>query len=203
MTAIYSGTLSGILILTATAIPFSYSAHYRFSELDTGLLYIAPGVGMILGLLVSGVVIDCMAKRHKQLTKAEDRISLIGTIAGTVIAAGGLAMYGWTARLSLHWIIPLVGLGIFGFGLLPLTTGVQSYLTEAYSSDEAGVMAANSIMRSLASGLLPLSGLIIYRDLGFGWGNTLLAGIVGVSILIPIACKIWGERLRQRFRVDT
>ncbi|KAF2167771.1 hypothetical protein M409DRAFT_65873 [Zasmidium cellare ATCC 36951] len=203
MTALYSGTLSGILILIATTIPFTYSRRYAFSALETGLVYIAPGVGMVMGLLVSGLLINCMSKRHKNISKAEDRISALGVLAGTVLAGGGLALYGWAARHDFHWIVPLIGLGVFGFGLLPLTTSVQSYLTEAYPSDEAGVMAANSIVRSSVSGLLPLSGLVIYRSLGVGWGNTLLAGILGVSILVPICCKIWGERLRHRFRVDT
>lgn len=203
ITAIYSATLSGILILIATTIPFTYSGRYDLSRLETGLVYIAPGVGMIMGLLMSGFMIDCTTRRHTTISKAEDRISVIGAVVGTIAAAGGLALYGWATEYKFHWLEPLIGLGVFGFGLLPLTAGVQSYLTEAYSSDEAGVMAANSMVRSLASGLLPLSGLVIYRNLTFGWGNTLLAGILGVSLLVPIFCKIWGEKLRQRFRVDT
>ncbi|KAK4495585.1 hypothetical protein PRZ48_012853 [Zasmidium cellare] len=203
MTALYSGVLTGILILVATTIPFTYSRRYDFSELETGLIYIAPGIGMIVGLVLSGLLINFMSKRHKNINKAEDRISVIGVLAGTIVAGGGLALYGWADWYDFHWIIPLIGLGVFGFGLLPLTTSVQSYLTEAYPSDEVDVMAANSIVRSLASGLLPLCGLVIYRRLGFGWGNTLLAGIIIISMLVPIGCKIWGERLRQRFRVDT
>lgn len=203
VTAVYSATLSGILILIATTIPFIYSTRYALSELETGLVYIAPGVGMIMGLLISGLLINCMAKRHRHVSKAEKRISVVGVLGGAITAAGGLALYGWAARYNLHWIVPLIGLGIFGFGLLPLTTSIQSYLTEAYPSDEAGVIAANSVVRSLASGLLPMCGLVIYHSLGVGWGNTLLAGILGVSSLVPICCKIWGQRLRQRLGHNT
>ena len=62
---------------------------------------------------------------------------------------------------------------------------MQTYLIDAFTRYAASAVAANTVLRSLFGGLLPLSGLRLYNALGFGWGNSLL-GFVGI-VLIPIA----------------
>lgn len=76
------------------------------------------------------------------------------------------------------------------------------YLIDAYTTYAASAVAANTVLRSLVGGLLPLAGLSMYDALGLGWGNSLIAFIALGLTPIPFVFYIWGERLRDRGRKD-
>lgn len=59
-------------------------------------------------------------------------------------------------------------------------------------------MAANTVLRSILGGLLPLAGLSMYDVMGLGWGNSLLAFVSLAMIPIPFAFYTFGERIRKR-----
>lgn len=62
-------------------------------------------------------------------------------------------------------------------------------------------MAANSLVRSIAGGLVPLGGPSLYDNLGLGWGNSLL-GFLGVAFAgVPLLFYLYGERLRKKYDV--
>jgi hypothetical protein len=80
---------------------------------------------------------------------------------------------------------------------------MQTYLIDAFTRYAASAVAANTVLRSLFGGLLPLSGLRLYTALGFGWGNSLL-GFIGIALIpIPALFSIYGERIRMnpRFQI--
>ena len=63
---------------------------------------------------------------------------------------------------------------------------MQTYLVDAFVRYAASAMAANTVLRSLLGGLLPLCGLKMYNVLGLGWGNSLLGFIALALVPIPI-----------------
>jgi len=74
-------------------------------------------------------------------------------------------------------------------------------LVDTFTLYAASALAANTVVRSIFGAVLPLCGLRMYRTLGLGWGNSLLAF---VSIpLIPVAWLIirYGEMLRTKYPV--
>jgi hypothetical protein len=58
------------------------------------------------------------------------------------------------------------------------------------------------VLRSLGGAFLPLAGQKMYRALGYGWGNSLLA-FIGL-LIVPVAWLFWakGEGIRKRWRVE-
>lgn len=76
---------------------------------------------------------------------------------------------------------------------------VSMYLVDTYSMYAASALAANTIMRSIAGGVLPLCALKMYDKLGLGWGNSLLAFIALAFLPIPFLMQRYGERLRNGF----
>jgi hypothetical protein len=77
---------------------------------------------------------------------------------------------------------------------------MQTYLIDAFTTYAASAVAANTVLRSLFGGVLPLSGLRLYAALGFGWGNSLLGFISLAMIPIPGLFSIYGERIRNNPR---
>ena len=63
---------------------------------------------------------------------------------------------------------------------------VSTYLIDAFTKYAASAMAANTIFRSIVGAFLPLAGESLYRDLGVGWGNSLLVG--AFLYLISLRC---------------
>lgn len=79
---------------------------------------------------------------------------------------------------------------------------IQTYLVDAYTVYAASAMAANSLVRSIAGGLVPLGGPSLYDNLGLGWGNSLL-GFLGIAFAgIPLLFYLYGERLRKKYDVE-
>lgn len=80
---------------------------------------------------------------------------------------------------------------------------IQTYLVDAFITYAASVIAANTVIRSIFGGLLPLSGLAMYDKLGLGWGNSLLAFLALALVPVPVAFRFYGERIRtsKRFQV--
>jgi hypothetical protein len=76
---------------------------------------------------------------------------------------------------------------------------IQTYLVDTFTIYAASAMAANTIVRSIFGGVLPLSGLRMYDALGYGWGNSLL-GFVALGLApIVIFMGRYGDRLRERW----
>jgi MFS family permease len=62
-------------------------------------------------------------------------------------------------------------------------------------------LATTTIIRLVAGAVLLLAGQKLYRTLGPGWGNSLLALIAFILVPIPWMLLVWGERLRKRFTI--
>ena len=84
---------------------------------------------------------------------------------------------------------------------IDLADNLKQYLIDAFTLYAASAVAANTVLRSIVGGVLPLAGLSMYEKLGFGWGNSLIAFISLVMIPIPFVFYRFGERIRKSTKV--
>ncbi|GME24691.1 putative mfs multidrug protein [Neofusicoccum parvum] len=198
--SLYVAVVYGILYLLFTTFTFVFEGQYGFSSGTVGLTYIGIGIGMILGLALVGKLSDATLRRVKAgggEMKPEHRLPFVLTGPPAACIPAGLFIYGWTVEYHEHWAIALFGTMLIGFGLLACMMCVQTYLVDAYTKYAASAMAANAVLRSVFGALLPLAGLDLYKALGLGWGNSLLAFLALALIPVPILFKIFGERIRN------
>lgn len=196
----YVAIVYGILYLLFTTFTFVYHDIYGFNSRSAGLSFIAGGVGNILGLLFTGFTSDRIIKNKQSRgpePQAEDRLNFIITVPSAILLPLGLIMYGWTADKGVHWIAPMIGTGILGFGMMGIYMSVQTYLVDAYPAHAASVTAANAVLRSVLGAVVPLFGLELYDALGLGWGNTLLGLILVVLAPVLWAFAAFGEQIRN------
>jgi MFS family permease len=118
-------------------------------------------------------------------------------IVGSICMPAGLLLYGWGAQYKLPWIVPVLGTGLIGIGLTLTTVSVNSYLVDAFSIYAASAVAASVISSCVAGALLPMAGPSLYKHLGIGWGNSLLAFTAVVFIPVPVLLMRFGERARN------
>ncbi|KAF8577723.1 multidrug resistance protein 4 [Ramaria rubella] len=201
--SLYMALVYGFLYLLFTTFPELFAETYGWGPGISGLAYLGPGVGFItstsLGAPLMTKIYVTLTARNGGVPKPEFRIPTM--IIGGALVPIGLLWYGWSAQERLHWIMPIIGGGIFTFGMMMMYIPIQLYLVDAFDAFQyaASALAAAAVFRCLFGFAFPLFGEQLFQALGVGGANTLLAGI---AILIGVPFPIWiyykGEGMRAR-----
>ncbi|KAI1859964.1 uncharacterized protein JN550_011775 [Neoarthrinium moseri] len=201
--SLYIAFLYGVLYLLFTTIPTVFEETYNFTVSQTGLVYLAMGLGNIIGWAVITLYSD---RSVVQLAKANDGIfepemRLVMSIYFGTFLPITLFWYGWCAYYKTHWAATVLSLVPYGFGAMGIFLPLTTYMVDSYPMYAASAIAANTVLRSLVGAVLPLAGPPMYKSLGLGWGNSLLGFICVIMIPLPIIFYKFGARLRkaQRF----
>ncbi|KAJ5552202.1 major facilitator superfamily domain-containing protein [Penicillium frequentans] len=204
MMALFAAITYGYLYLMFTTMTSIFEDQYGFSQGLAGLAYLGFGVGCALGLLIVGKSVNKIAAKHSAEGRFAPESRLPPMLYGSWAIPVGLFWYGWSAQEKVHWIMPIIGTAIFGFGLVAVFATVSAYLVDSYVRYAASVTAANVFLRSLFGAVLPLAGPSMYDALGLGWGNSLLAFIALAMCFVPFLFVRYGARIRThpRFQVE-
>ncbi|KAK4098899.1 MFS general substrate transporter [Parathielavia hyrcaniae] len=201
ITALYRAYLYGLMYLVFASFPMVWERQYNQDPSTASLNYLSLGAGFVVGLQVSGPLIDKvyshLKTRHCHPGRPEFRIPLMFPTA--LITPAGLILYGVAAHHKLHWAIPNTGAGIFAAGLILSFQCAQTYVVDSYERYAASATGAAAFVRTMAGFAFPLFAPRLYDVLGIAWGNVLLAGTAGVLCLVAPAV-LWrcGERIRAR-----
>ncbi|KAJ8132101.1 hypothetical protein O1611_g1522 [Lasiodiplodia mahajangana] len=177
--ALYSGLAYGYQYLMLSTFTYVFERRYGFSTGVSGLSFLGLGVGSILGLII-GPLSDRFIMPNFKPTDDESVASqkpearLIPLAYTALFIPAGLFLYGWTVEYEIHWIVPIIGTGLLGFGILSVFFCITIYSVDAFQLYTASALAANALVRSVVGALLPLAGQSLYGTLGYGWGNSLL-----------------------------
>lgn len=126
----------GWLIVLSESVSSIYKNResYNFTSFQTGLIYISPFIGGILGTAVAGKVSDLivrfMSRRNGGIYEPEFRLVMAIPIA---LATGiGLMGFGWSAQERDNWIVPTVFFGIISFGCSLGSTTAITFAVDSY-----------------------------------------------------------------------
>jgi len=194
--SLYIAITYGYMYILITTMTFIFHDNYGISLRNTGLVYLGFGAGQFIGLTAFGFFSDRYSRRLAKdgEMKPEYRLPLLWP--GAISIPFGLFLYGWSAYYLVHWIVPIIGTGLLGFGMITSFMPIGTYLVDAYTAYAASAMAANTVLRSLGGAFLPLAGRRLYATLGIGWGNSLLAFIAIAMLPMMWFFVKYGERIR-------
>lgn len=201
--SLFAAVTYGYLYLMFTTITSIFENYYGFSQGVAGLAYLGFGVGCLLSLVVCGRVANHIAVTHTARGCFTPESRLPPMVYGCWAIPIGLFWYGWSAQAHTHWIVPILGTGVFGFGLITVFMSANTYLVDSYLVHAASVTAASTALRSLVGAVLPPAGPSMYAALGLGWGNSLLAFIALAMCVVPLLFSRFGAAIRThpRFQV--
>ncbi|KAF2795314.1 major facilitator superfamily transporter, partial [Melanomma pulvis-pyrius CBS 109.77] len=191
----------GLLYIVHSTFATLWTTRYKQTPAMSGLHYIAIVIGCTIGSVVGGWATDRvwarLKKKHEGWTRPENRVPLI--VPGAIMMPIGLLWYGWAAEQKLHWIVPDVGIAIFGCGYIVGGTAAQAYIVEAFLDHTASAGAATQLLRNVFAFAFPIWGPTLYSRLGYGWGDTVMA-VIGICFGIPGPFILWkyGEKLRAK-----
>ncbi|KAF2257018.1 putative MFS multidrug transporter [Trematosphaeria pertusa] len=203
LVSLYVSVVYGTLYLLFTTIPDVFQNTYHFDLQYTGLAYIGLGLGMFiaLGLIMKYNDRTVVRMREKNNGVFEPEMRLATTMYFAPFMPLALFIYGWTARASIHWIVPCLSFIPYGFGLLGIFVPCQTYMVDAFLDTAASAVAALVCLRCVFGALLPLVGPSAYEKLGLGWGNSVLGFITLAVTPVPFAFLKWGGWIRKRYPV--
>ena len=134
-TLVYSLSIGWLIVLSeSVSTIFENKETYNFTPLQTGLVYISPFIGGVLGTAVAGKVSDIivryMSRRNGGIYEPEFR--LVMAIPISIATCIGLMGYGWSAQERDNWIVPTVFFGIISFGCALGSTTSITFAVDSY-----------------------------------------------------------------------
>ncbi|KAI1808758.1 benomyl/methotrexate resistance protein [Daldinia bambusicola] len=194
---LYSALLYGILFLWFESFPLVFGDIYGFGTGEQGLAFL----GIFIGALVTVPLYLLWIKRGvvPRFSKPSFKPEMVlpPTFVGAISLPICLFWYGWTARESVHWILPIIGSSIFTVGVVTLFNTVFNYLGISYPAYVASIFAGNALFRASFGASFPLFARELFRQLGIGPGNSLLGGIAICFISIPFIFYRYGVKIRH------
>ncbi|KAL3468985.1 major facilitator superfamily domain-containing protein [Aspergillus californicus] len=147
----YALSLGWIAVLAETVAHLFQSVDgYGFTPIQTGLLYISPLIGTILGSVVGGKISDILAcisaYRNNGIYEPESRLVMIIPVA--LLTTMGLAGYGWSIETLDHWIVPTVCFGLIYFGCILGSTISVTYCLDCHKSSAIEAQVILSVLKS-------------------------------------------------------
>ena len=196
---IYIALLNAILFTSLDSFPLVFQDIYDFNLGQTGLAFFGLFVGSVLAAPPMFYYLRYrLEPQVNALGEVKPEKRLPPAIVGAFLVPISLLVFGWTARRSIHWIVPIMGSSLFGVAYVTLAYASLNYLPDTYPSYAATVLAGNELFRSTASAVFPLFATAMYNKLGIGPASSLLAGISCLFISVPFMLYYYGHIIRGR-----
>lgn len=109
--------LLGIVDLFFSAFGLVFGDVHGFNLWQTGLAFLGIFVGMLAASATNRKwhsVYQRLLQRNRGIPEPE--MWLLPAVIGTVLVPTGLLWFAWTIHLQIHWMVPIVGSGVFGMG---------------------------------------------------------------------------------------
>lgn len=110
----------------------------------------------------------------------------------------GLFVFAWTANPSIHWIVPTIGIVIYGGSVFILMQCIFVYVPLSYPQYAASLFAGNDFLRSAFACGSIMFGRPLFVNLGIGQGVSLLGGLSVIGIIGIFGLYLQGAKLRAR-----
>ncbi|KAE8259426.1 hypothetical protein A4X13_0g1021 [Tilletia indica] len=199
--ALWAATAWGTVFLLVDVVPLVFSV-YGWTTEQKSLVFLTYALCGILGGLSNyhqEYLYARSARRHGG--KAPPEARLYWPMVSAVLFPIGFFILGWGAQASIHPAVPVFGICVISFGIYPLYVCIFSYLADVYERYASSALAAQSLLRNLAAGVVPLFATQLYQALGTQWASTLVGCAAAILGLCPFILFRFGEQIRARSRV--
>ncbi|PYH87929.1 MFS general substrate transporter, partial [Aspergillus ellipticus CBS 707.79] len=181
-------------ILTSARSIFNPRFHLS-TALVSGLFYLAPGSGFLVGSIVGGRLSDRMVKKwivkRNGVRLPQDRLnSGLITLLGVLPVAA--LVYGWTLQEGKGGMaVPIIAAFFGGAGLMGSFNGLNTYAAEAIPHRRSEVISGKYIIQYLFSAGSSAAVDPLISAIGVGWTFTICVffSIIGGVLVIIITRK--------------
>lgn len=198
---VYACSIGWLIVISETmAMIYRDPDLYNFNALQTGLVYLSPFIGGILGTGVAGkisdVIVKIMARRNGGLYEPEFR--LVMAIPILITTCIGLMGFGWSAEQHDHWMVPTAFFGIVSFGCSLGSTTSITFCVDSYRQYAGEALVTLNFSKNVIHGLV--FSLFVSHWLKSDGPKMVYIwiGIIQLLLLLfTLPLYIYGKRLRM------
>ncbi|KAK5055310.1 hypothetical protein LTR84_013060 [Exophiala bonariae] len=189
--------------MVLTALSTLAKGVYHTSESQIGLLFLANGVGSIIGTLLTGKLLDYDYRKmvqecggdetHVPAEKARLRTIWIWSCIQCV----AVLVFGWTVNYATHISVPVIALFVLGWTAISIQSVVSTFLVDIHPGQSASATAALNLVRCLlgAGGTAFVNPMI--EKINVGWTATFLVGLMLLVSVGTVLKVVHGARLKR------
>ncbi|KAK0723751.1 major facilitator superfamily domain-containing protein [Apiosordaria backusii] len=197
---VYACSVGWLIVISESMAVIYREEIYDFDALQTGLVYISPFVGGVLGTAVAGrvsdVIVKAMARRNGGLYEPEFRLIMAIPVAITTVI--GLMGFGWSAEVRDHWMVPTAFFGIISFGCCLGSTTSITFCVDSYRQYAGEALVTLNFCKNVLHGL-------VFSLFVTGWLSAdgpkkvyIWIGVIQLILLLfTIPMYIYGKRARM------
>ncbi|UKZ53521.1 hypothetical protein TrVGV298_007313 [Trichoderma virens] len=146
---LYAGLLYGVLFIWFESFPIVFGSIYGFNQGEQGLVFL--GI-LVFALLSLALFLQWI--RNNIATKVDTpgftpEMVLPPTFLGCLALPICLFWFGWTSRADIHWIVPIIGSGLFSVGVVTLFNSLLNYLGITYPAYAASIFSGSALFSGL------------------------------------------------------
>lgn len=219
LVCLYNAFMFGLMYTFVVASPWVFQHYYNFSATGQSLSFLGLTTGTITApfslIMLDIYLFQPRLKRWRASVQTQLEAGgepprfppenrLFPAFIGAPLLPAALAVFAWSSRPSIHWIIPIIFQGITIHASLLIYVATSVFVLDAYGP-LYGASAAGAAMlsRYTLSTAFPLFALKMYKGLGVGWATTILACCAAAMAPIPFLFWRYGEGLRSRTKYET
>ncbi|KAH8130486.1 major facilitator superfamily domain-containing protein [Trichoderma asperelloides] len=172
--SLYAAFIYGLLYLSLTAFSFIFQGFYKMR----------PGTVRSLVMILRALSYCHKLEANNVVAIPEWRLPK--------------AMVGWSGyREEVHWIVPIIGGAVTGFGISLVFLQIFNYLIDAYTVLAASALVANVFLRSIFGAVFPLFTHYMFKGIGIQWSLMLLGCVTSLLALVPFVLNYKGVQIRK------
>ncbi|KAK9422388.1 hypothetical protein SUNI508_04744 [Seiridium unicorne] len=195
---VYSAIIYGIYYSFFEVFPLVYPVYYGMGYGQIGLVFLCILIACLIGVVVyisylyfylnPRIAANGFPSQESRLIPA-----MIAAFGPTI----GLFLFAWTARPDIHWVVPTIGITIYGATVFVIMQCIFVYVPLSYPQYAASLFAGNDFFRSSLAFASILFAKPLFANLGVARGTTLLGGLSTIGIVGIWVLYLVGARLRS------
>lgn len=199
--AVYALSVGWLIVLSeAVSAIYRNKATYNFSALGSGLVYISPFIGGVLGTAVAGrlsdLVVRTMTRRNGGVYEPEFRLLMALPIA--VTTAVGLMGFGWSAQVHDAWIVPTVFFGVLSFGCSFGSTTAITFCVDSYRQYAGEALVTLNFSKNVLHGFVFAFFFVNWMESDGPRAVFLAVGGIHLGVLLAtVPLYVYGKRARM------
>ncbi|EKV04567.1 MFS transporter, putative [Penicillium digitatum PHI26] len=171
------------------------------SPLVSGLFYLSPGIGFLIGSVVGGKLSDHTAKKwiinRNGVRLPQDRLnSGIATLLGVLPVA--TLIYCWTLQEEVGgMVVPIIAAFFAGVGLLGAFNGLNTYSAEVMPHVRSEVISAKYVVQYIFAAAATAVVEPVISTIGVGWTFTICVFFAITGGFLVLAITKWGIDMQR------
>ncbi|GAA5837618.1 hypothetical protein JCM9279_006807 [Rhodotorula babjevae] len=201
--AIWVGFCWGMVFLYIGAVVHVMRETYGFSQGQGATCLMTGCIGALISYGLHLTIQEPMYARAvaRGHGKAKPEVRLYSSAIGALLFSGGAFGFAWTARESIHWIVPCIFVTLTNVGIYSIYLATYLYIGDVYDRYSSSGQAAQSLLRNILGATFPFFGVTMYDKLGFDWASSLVGFIALALAVVPWGLIAYGPQLRAKSRV--